>query len=369
MNTLKRSAIILAVGTFLILLTSLFGGKDISSRSIVLGIGLDYDPETEIYSVTAEVVSPEESQDQGTGSFSKLIEGNGPTPEEAVYDIFVRLGRVPSLGQCLVVLLGDGLYNNVEVQSAVTFFSYLNSFKDSSTVCCVKGSARQMMQNKLPVGKSFSFSLVELLGSSQRAGVISQSVSGFVRSQAGYGKCGYMTFVDFEEEKVTQQQKEEAFNEGSLVCNTIAVFKDFKYVDRLTVQQTKGFSLVQKGYIGQLYTVTKDDQPFSLYVSSKNVNLHYDSKAIADINISLEVLRVGDGDPENVLYLRRPKTITEEQLRDATEQIYDDVAAFFEVQQQLEVDITGLVKQRDNLKEGDAEPLEDVDIILKCDQH
>lgn len=173
MNTLKRTAIILAVGVALILLSSLFGGKDISSRSIVLGIGLDYDTDSEIYNITAEVVSPHENNETSNVQFSKLIEGSGPTPEEAVYDIFTRLGRIPSLGQCLIVLLGQDLYENIPVDSAVTFFSYLNSFKDSSLVCCVKGKAMDIMQNKLPVGKSFSFSLTELLGSSKKAGVIS----------------------------------------------------------------------------------------------------------------------------------------------------------------------------------------------------
>lgn len=367
MNTLKRTAIILAVGVALILLSSLFGGKDISSRSIVLGIGLDYDTDSEIYNITAEVVSPHENNETSNVQFSKLIEGSGPTPEEAVYDIFTRLGRIPSLGQCLIVLLGQDLYENIPVDSAVTFFSYLNSFKDSSLVCCVKGKAMDIMQNKLPVGKSFSFSLTELLGSSKKAGVISQSVSGFVRSQAGYGKCGYMTFVSFEEEKVEEQQ-EQSGKEGSLNCQNIAVFKDFDYVGVLDRQQTKGFSLILEGHTGQLYNVVKNDRPFSLYVSNKNVQLKFDKTAIADADFSLDVLRTGDGDPRNSLFMRKPQTVTDSQLQDARSQIEEDIAAFFEAQSQLGVDITGLVKKRDNLKEGDALPLSEVSINVTCKQ-
>lgn len=135
-----------------------------------------------------------------------------------------------------------------------------------------------------------------------------------------------------------------------------------------TANRQRGFSLILEGYTGQLYNVVKNDRPFSLYVSNKNVQLKFDKTAIADADFSLDVLRTGDGDPRNSLFMRKPQTVTDSQLQDARSQIEEDIAAFFEAQSQLGVDITGLVKKRDNLKEGDALPLSEVSINVTCKQ-
>ena len=143
MASLKRIAIFILIAAAVIILSVNYKGNDVLKRGIVLGLGVDGCADG--VRVTAEMISPGNGGEQ-VGTFTKTVSANGATVAEALQAIAEKSGKETSLGQCVVLVLGEEFVKN-DFTSVTEYFMRSDSFKGSAVVCCCKGTAEQLLNS------------------------------------------------------------------------------------------------------------------------------------------------------------------------------------------------------------------------------
>lgn len=350
----KNKYVRYAVAVALLLVVSLsFSGQDISSREIIVGVAVDYDQEHKLYQVCAEVVSPGGGQNQQTGTFSKFLEGKGSTMEQAFTNMYAQTGMTPSLGQCQILALGKSLYTSVNLKNVLAYFITYDSFKDNSNVCCIDGDAKQLIETQMPLSKSLSLTLTQLFADKgETVGTISHTVNDFVKKQMEQTRCACANLISFipQDQPIVEQNVTE--NQGSYDCQRQVVFKDFAYVTTLNAQQSTGYTLLNKGSLGQIFIVSNSDasgyQPTitTVGIADKKVDgvcKYVDGKYCYDVSVDVLVrsVRTGQISKGGLLFPKSQPLLNEQILQQAKEQITEDVNDFLDMQKRYNVDVIG----------------------------
>ena len=348
----KNKYIRYAVAAILLLVVALsFSGQDISSREIIVGVAVDYDQPNHLYQVCAEVVSPGGGQDQQTGTFSKFITGEGATMEQAFTNMYAQTGMTPSLGQCQILALGKSLYTSVNLKNVLAYFITYDSFKDNSNVCCIDGDAKDIIQTQMPLSKSLSLTLAQLFADKgETVGTISHTVNDFVKKQMEQTMCACANLVSFLPDTQPIVEPNTTPAQGSYDCQRQVVFKDFSYVATLNQQQSRGYTLLKKGSLGQIFIVSNDDadgyQPIiaTVGIADKKVDATCNQVDGAycyniDMDVLVRSVRTGQISKGGLLFPKSQPLLTKQILQQAKQQIQDDVHAFFKAQQANDVDV------------------------------
>lgn len=376
----KNKYVRYAVAVALLLVVSLsFSGQDISSREIIVGVAVDYDQQAKLYQVCAEVVSPGGGQNQQTGTFSKFLEGKGATMEQAFTNMYAQTGMTPSLGQCQILALGKSLYTSVNLKNVLAYFITYDSFKDNSNVCCIDGDAKDIIETQMPLSKSLSLTLTQLFADKgETVGTISHTVNDFVKKQMEQTRCACANLISFipQDQPIVEQNVTE--NQGSYDCQRQVVFKDFAYVTTLDSQQSTGYTLLNKGSLGQIFVVSNSDasgyQPniTTVGIADKKVDgvcKQVDGKYCYDVKVDVLVrnVRTGQISKGGLLFPKSQPLLNEQILQQAKQQITEDVNAFLAVQNNYNVDVIGCyqhfyAKYKD--KWDPTLPVKDVTFVL-----
>lgn len=247
MKPLRKITIIIAVAFVLIILSDSFVVKALKSRSIVLGMGIDY--ENDEFNIICEVISGTGSSNSGNGGsssgFTELVTGKGETISLAVYDVYAKTGKLPSLGQCGVLILGESLYKKESLEQCLSYFLQSDAYRDSSLITCCKGSAKDLYSKTTPLDTSVSFAVQTIIsGSQHNTGIPYSYMARFISLQLTPSAADYLTVIDFKAEGETgiEEKKESGFFEAK----DIAVFRNFTFVDELTEDEIKGLTLLNE---------------------------------------------------------------------------------------------------------------------------
>ncbi len=374
MKSVKSLAVLIAVGAVLIFLSASFTANDIASRGIVLGLGVDYSDEQ--YTVTAEIVAPGGDQDQQVGTFSKIIQATGDTVPSALANMYAQTGRQISLGQCQILIMGEGLYSSDMVSDVLPYFTMSDEYKDSSSLCAVEGEASSIMLTQLPLSKSISMTLVELLKqSSIYASVPNITLSRFAQSGMSLSHNSMCPLVQY----VPQPEEGDTANaEGIYDCFAMVLFRDFDYIGSVGRYDSVGYTLLDSRIIGQVYSLYSDSDAtmtssrVSVYVTDKQVDIVVDDDNSIDIEIDVSVQEMSDTDIDNggALHPQLSSRLTEGMLDNIKGQIEAQAESFMQLQRDMGVDIVGLFKALE-LKYGSSwvednytMPIADMDIAI-----
>lgn len=333
-----------------------FSGQDISSREIIVGVGIDYDVEKNKYLVCAEVISPGGGSNQQTGTFSKFITGQGQTMEQAFTNMYAQTGMTPSLGQCQVLALGESLYKNVSLKNVLSYFVTYDSFKDNSNVCCIDGNAKDIVETQMPLSKSLSLTLTQLFADkNETVGTISHTVNDFVKKQMDEKCCACANLVSFVYQPQPVKEEGSVTNQGVYDCQRQVIFKDFTYVTTLNKQQSDGYTLLKKGSLGQVFVVQNDDADSyqsavtTVGIADKSVEATCQmEKDIYTYSVTIDMLvrsvRTGQISKGGLLFPKTHPQLNSQVLEQAQQQAQDDVMQFFKAQQQYDFDVIGCSK-------------------------
>lgn len=388
MSRWKRILILLGCGALLIFLSLSYSGQDISARAIVLGVGVDWDSETQQYIITAEIVSPGGGSDQQVGTFSKLVEGRGDTMAHALSDIYAQTGRKSSLGQCQILLLGESMYKNTNMLQSLSYFSMSEAFKDSSSVCCTVGEANALMNTQLPLSGSISFTLVELLKDAGKLVAIpSTTLNKFTQSQMVLTRSGVLSVIEYVESKDVQKSDNSQDSEkpqGTYKCNTVAVFKDNKYVTTLDDTQSLAYTLLATDCIGQIYTV-KDDRNngynpelVSAVVTDKSTDIALEKdgdKLKVTFTVDTEVHGLANGyhGKEGIFFPKWTESMTDSMLSQIKQSMTEQLNYYFEAQKQYDFDVVNIYKAYE-IKYGSMKapveeklPMDNIEVNVKVE--
>lgn len=339
MSNFKRIGIVLLVVAAVAIVAGSFKGSDVLDRAIILGLGVDADENGGII-LTAEVVSPGNGTEQ-VGTFSKNVTVKGETINVAIQNIAEVTGKEASLGQCVVLVLGQEYYETVDFGDLTEYFINHHSFKESAVICCCEGSAREFFNKGNALSQSMSLAIATaLLDQAEKIAVTNNSLLQYARSQNELDRSGFLNKVSFvpSDNKDAQLPDKEM---GYIGYREICVFRANRYVVGLDEQLVKGMSLFLPDTDGETFVSFEDVVTRTVQVTNKDVNIDPDGKGGFEVTIKLTV-RYGRTDSEEVngpISAKGDKEIPQVILDDVAEQARYVAERFLAAQAEYNFDL------------------------------
>ncbi|MEG1706220.1 MAG: Ger(x)C family spore germination C-terminal domain-containing protein [Clostridia bacterium] len=373
MKTVTKVLIIILAGLVFAGLAGCFTVVDVNGRAIVLGIGIDF--ENDIYTATAEIISGSaDAQSGGASSATRVTKGFGATVSDAIKKINSDIGKLPSLGQCGILLLGEQLYKTTDLKQVLSFFAYSDAFRDGTVVACAKGKAEDMFMVQTPVDNSVSFAIQRLTrGDSSTSSAISNSLIKFLDGQMGLSNSSYLSLIEFVEEKgdASKESQNIDVKSGKFASERLVGFTNNRYVLTLTREQEKGYSLMSErdSYDNFIVIDDKDGEIWPKKVGvgilNKKVNIEVIDNGAPEVtvNIKLKLNRLRTDDTEKLIEFL-PKTyndVTEKMQKQVQTQVVKWVDSALKVIKDTNCDIAGINRKfhikygkewRDKLKDN-----------------
>ena len=369
MSNIKRIGIVIAAIALIAVVMASFKGSDVLDRSIILGIGIDKGENG--LRLTCEIVSPGNGQDQ-VGTFSKTVTVEGQTVGEAIQNVAEKTGKEASLGQCVVLILGQELYETEDFSDITDYFINHHSFKESAVMCCCKGSAEELFNKSDALSQSVSLSVAAmLLDEAKKIGVTTNSLLQFARSQGELDRTGFLnkiTFVPSENKDAQDPDK----TQGYFSYREIAVFRQNTFVCQLSEEEVMGLSLFLTSTEGDNFVSDAGGLKLTVQVNSKDIKQDLKGDEI-DISITLSVrlARTDSEEVSGVFTAKKDKEIDPKVLKDVAEQAMALVQKYIDKQAEYNFDLLNfheMVRQKEgSSKELAQKPTSDFKVKLKIE--
>lgn len=341
MSNIKRVAIFIVIVAALALIGVSFNGSNILDRAIILGFGIDA-AEGGI-TLTAEVVSPSSGMEQ-VGTFSKTVSVFGKTIGEAMLNLAEQTGKEASLGQCVVLVLGQDYYENRDFSDLTEYFIKHDSFKESAVMVCCEGSAKEFFSNGFTLSQSVSLALATaMLDEAEKVAVVSNNLLEFARSQKELHCTGYLNKIKFVQSENKDSQDPDK-TQGYYSYREIAIFRSNTYVCTLDEDEVKGMSLFFDEVTGDTFVSDADGLIKTVKVNSKSIDQSATKDGGMDISITLSV-RFGRTDSEEVsgaITAKKDKEIDPRILEDVQKQAIELANKFLAKQAEYNFDLIKL---------------------------
>lgn len=319
MSNLKRIGIVLVVVAAVALVAGSFKGSDVLDRAIILGIGIDAEESGGVL-LTAEVVAPGNGTEQ-VGTFSKTVSVKGETVNVALQNVAEATGKETSLGQCVVLVLGQEYTETVDFSDLIDYFIKHHSLKESAVICCCEGDAKELFNKGNSLAQSMSLAIAAaLLDQAEKISVTNNSLLQYARSQNELSRTGFLNKVAFVPSENTDgnlPDKEMGFISYREMC----VFRANRYVTALSEQDVKGMSLFLSDVAGETFVSFEDTVTRTVQVTSKDVKLKAGKDGIeAEIKLTVRYGRTDSEAVSGPLTSKNDKEIPQKLLDDVTKQ-------------------------------------------------
>ena len=317
MSDIKRIAIFIVVIIAVVAVSTSFVGSDILDRAIIIGLGVDSSEEG--VRITAGGINPGNGSEQ-IGTYSKTVSANGSSVGQALNRMAELTGKEASLGRCLLIVLGQDLYEKEDFGDIINYFIESDSFKESSAICCANGSAEELFNKGSAMTQSVSFALTALLQEqSEKVAIVTNNLLNYTLSQRELFKTGFLNKVAF-----VASQNTDASNpakvQGYFTLDETVIFRENEYVYTLGKDETRAFALFDDDVLGDTFTSDASGNMLTINVNSKKV----DKKVVNDqveINIKLyaKLAKTDSADVEGIFVSKDKMEIPKETIEDITE--------------------------------------------------
>ena len=339
MSNIKRMAIVLVAVALVALVASSFKGSDVLDRSIILGVGVDAFGDYGIQ-LTVEVVSPGNGSEQ-VGTFSKTVTVEAKTISQDIQNVAEYTGKEASLGQCVVLILGQDYYENVDFTDLIEYFINHHSLKESTAICCCEGSAKDLLNNGGALAQSVSLAIATaMLDQTEKIAVSTNNLLKYTRSQNELDCTGFLNKVTFVPSENKDAQDSDKVM-GYFTYRELAVFRGNRYVCDLNEEEVRGMSLFVEDVVGETFVSYQDEYKRTLQVNNKDVEQKRTDNGGFDITITISV-RFGRTDSEEVsgiLSSKKNDEIDPKLLDDVQQQAMQLATAFLAKQAEYNFDL------------------------------
>lgn len=369
MSNLKRIGIVIVVVALLAVVMASFKGSDVLERSIILGVGVDKSEDGLAF--TVEIVSPGNGQEQ-VGTFSKTVTVTARTPGEAIQNVAEKTGKEASLGQCVVLVLGQELYETTDFSDVIDYFINHHSFKESAVICCCKGEAEKLFNNSDALSQSVSLSIAAmLLDQAEKIGVSTNSLLQYARSQQELDCTGFLnkiTFVPSENKDAQDPDK----TQGFFTYRELAVFRRNTFVCELNENEVSGMSLFLKELEGDTFVSEQDGAKIAVQVNDKKIDQKVNGDEIeVSITLSVRLARTDSEEVTGAITAQKNKEIDPKVLQDVTKQATELAELFLAKQAEYDFDLLKFhesVRQKEGSSDELAQkPTSDFTVTLKIE--
>lgn len=337
MTKIRNLMVTTVVAVLVIVVSGSFVGSEILDRAIILGVAIDDAPNGKIM-LTCEVVSP--SNNEQVGAFSKIVTVTGEGVADCIRQVALLTGKEASLGQCVLLVLGQDLCQSSKVQSVMDYFVQSNSFKESANVCCCVGSAKQLMQRGQALAQSVSIALESnLLSQAKSVGVATNNLLKFALSQRELHQTGFLNQISFVS-TTNQDQAEPDKPQGYFTYEQTVVFKNYHYVCTLNAHQTLGFGLLKKEVSGNTYQCKGEKGFVSVVVGKKSVSSSLDGNQVTlTLKLYVKTAHADSSTESGALVAKDTRHVTSEQLQQIKQQATASVTDFLQAQMLYDFDL------------------------------
>ncbi|MCH5159854.1 MAG: hypothetical protein J1F66_03270 [Clostridiales bacterium] len=340
MSNIKRTAIVIVALVLIAVVMVSFKGSDVLDRAIILGIGIDKGDSG--VTLTAEIVSPGNGQEQ-VGTFSKTVTVDGATVGEAIQNIAEKTGKEASLGQCVVLILGQELYETVDFTAITDYFINHHSFKESAVMCCCEGKAEELFNNSDALSQSVALSVAAmLLDEADKIGIMSNSLLQFARSQTELEKTGFLNKIKFTPSENKDAQDPDK-TQGFFSYRELAVFRQNTFVCDLNEDEVKGLSMFLKDTEGETFVSDSSGLKLTVQVNSKDIEQKINGDEV-DISITLSVrlARTDSDEVTGAITAKKDKEIDGKMLDDVQKQATELAELYLKKQAEYNFDLIKL---------------------------
>lgn len=356
MSNLKRIGVVIVVVALAAVVMASFKGSDILQRAIIIGVGIDKGEQG--LTLTAEVVSPGNGSEQ-VGTFSKTVTVNGETVGQAIQNVAQKTGKEASLGQCVVLILGEEFYQTEDFTDVIDYFINHHSFKESAVICCCEGKAVELFNNSDALSQSVSLSVASmLLDEAKKVGIETNSLLQFARSQQELHKTGFLNKVIFTPSENKDAQDPDK-TQGFFTYRELAVFRANTFVCNLSEDEVRGMSLFMKNLKGDSFVSDEDGVKLTLQVNSKDVKQELKGDEVEiSITLSVRLARTDSDEVSGAITAKKDKEIDGKTLENVQKQAMALAELFLNKQAEYDFD---LLKFHDmaRKKEGTSKELAD----------
>lgn len=369
MSNIRRIGIVLAVLALVAVVMASFKGSDVLERAIIIGVGIDKSDNG--LTLTAEVVSPGNGQEQ-VGTFSKTVTVDAETVGQAIQNVAEQTGKEASLGQCVVLVLGQKLYETVDFTAVIDYFINHHSFKESAVICCCEGEAKDLFNNSDALSQSVSLSVAAmLLDEAKKIGVATNSLLQYARSQQELdctGVVNKIAFVKSENKDAHDPDK----TQGYFTYRELAVFRRNTFVCNLNEQEVAGMSLFLDKTEGDSFVAEQDGTKLTVQVNNKNIkqSVNGDEFEIT-ITLSVRLARTDSEEVTGAITAKKDKEIDKKVLQSVQEQALKLAELFVAKQAEYNFDLIKLheaVRQKEGTSSAlAAKPTSDFTVNLKIE--
>ena len=369
MSNLKRIGVVIVALAFFALVMASFRGNEILERAIIIGIGIDKSEDGLI--LTAEVVSPGNGQEQ-VGTFSKTVTVSGPTVGEAIRKVAEKTGKEASLGQCVVLVLGQEFYQTVDFSDVIDYFVNHHSFKESAVICCCEGKAVDLFNKSNALSQSVSLSVASmLLDEAKKVGVATNKLLQYTRSQQELDKTGFLNKIKFVPSE-NKDSNDPDKTQGYFTYRELAVFRQNTFVCDLSEDEVKGMSLFLKDTEGENFISDESGLTLTIQVNNKDVKQELKNDEISiDITLSVRLARTDSDEVTGAITAKKDKEIDPKVIEDVRQQATSLAELFVNKQAEYNFDLLKfheMVRQKEgSSKELAEKPTSDFTVKLKIE--
>ena len=369
MSDIKRIITFLIVIVAVMLVASSFVGSNIGDRAIIIGLGVDLREEG--VRLTAEVVSPGSSGEM-VGTFSKTVSANGQSVGQAIQRIAELTGKEASLGRCLILMLGQDLYENQDFSDVIDYFINSDSFKESSVIVCCQGSAEELINKGSVLSQSVSLAVSALVqDQANKTAIVTNNMLEYALSQRDLLKTGFINKVRYVESDNSDPQNPDK-DQGYFAMDEIAVFRQNRLACVLDREEMRGFSLFEDSVLGDTFSSKASGKLLTLNINSKKVNKKLkDDEITVTIKLYAKLARNDSADIERVFIAQDEKKIPKETNTDITEQARVLAQALLDKQTEYNFDVLGLhdlYRQKfGSSRQLDDKPMEEFKVNLEVE--
>ncbi|MGP4039471.1 Ger(x)C family spore germination protein [Gracilibacillus sp. D59] len=226
--------------TCIILLSGCWDKKELNEVAVVIGVGIDKVSENEdVYEITAQVIKPQ-TEDKGSELPTWSVTAQGETVISAIKNMNRLSPRRLYWSHLQIIIFGEELARD-GVAPIITWFERDRDSRAGSYLVVTRGSAQDLLNQKIELGSIPSKAMSDLLDSAEQRQIIARKVKlrDFTTALA---TPGIDSSVDVIHPKVIRGEVE------AYEVKEVAVFKDDKVVGYIDGPEIAGTELLKNTY-------------------------------------------------------------------------------------------------------------------------
>lgn len=359
MDIYKKLGIIFAVALAFLIFAGFYDSSPLTEKVIVLSVGIDLPESGEGFDVSYEVAQASlkaQGDSAGGSDGGNVIKGSGPTLSTALQDASEKAGKLVSLGQSSVIVIGEDYCRKANVAQVLSYFSLSDAFRDGTSVIACRGKAADLLSVKLPLGGYVGLVLENTVQhDGKKLGIPYVNVVDFTKMQLSEKQSSYLPLAEFvrEPQSASGQPQTNGKPVGRFEIRKTMLFGGGRFLFEADKEFTENLVFMTESESFRTYVI---NDPLSNPAFTKKAAVGITEKklsfgcrtendrAVLEVSVRLKVKRLRTDTDGNVSFFTAKSYGEISQLNkiEVQNKVKADVEGFYALLRKYDCDVTGL---------------------------